>query len=126
MANESFEGLPHVMDRDLAGYQLRILYYVEPDHGLWDTRPAIFWPSKRMVVTLDEELLKKVIGTLPNPGMKVNIKSFLALVHMQHLRGISLEGDKYSRERNRHFQIMSEEEFDAAATEASQEIVWAP
>jgi hypothetical protein len=62
------ENLKKLMEGDQTGYQLHTGYILELQHGLMGFFPAIFKTTKKIVVMLDLELLKKVAATLtPRP-----------------------------------------------------------
>ncbi len=59
------------------GWELRIGYFLELEHGLMGSFPAILAETEQVVVVLGKDLAKKVQNLLPARSAKINSWFFL-------------------------------------------------
>jgi len=102
--------LSDLMGADLVGYRLMDAYWMEPVHDLFGSFPALNQSiaGSPPVVTLNEELLKKVAEMLPVKTRGIKIHSMLALVDLDNSELVFLQGNEDRRAARKFINIMTE------------------
>ncbi|MEI7891355.1 MAG: hypothetical protein WCI36_05315 [bacterium] len=120
--------LSDLMGADLNGYRLMNAYWMEPVHGLSGAFPALNQTiaGNPPVVTLNEELLKKVVEMLPAKDCGIKIHCLLALVDLYNNELVFLQENAYRISPGRKFiNILTENDLFKIKASGENPFAWA-
>lgn len=113
--------LNNLFGHDLAGWKIVRCYYLERDHNLMGTFPAID-KDNRVIFVLDKGLLKKVWEKIAKQPAKIT--TFMVIVHSAS--GIAFDlTNCYGDSRDESLYIFSADEVEILCEE-KKSIFWAP
>ncbi len=114
--------LGSIMGVDLAGFQLTRAFWLELDHTLMGTFPALVAETNEPVVCLDRELLGRIKDMLPQRRSK-EVGTF-ALANVEQESAFNIEG------RLDHgtapLILITQAKFDELCAASDQPFKWAP
>ena len=123
MSKKVPETLGELMDRDLAGWQLAMAYYLELEHGLMGFFPAIIAETGQMVLCLDENLLVGGVKELL-PERRCRQREILVLANEQEAICFQIANEHGVETKAGH--ILTDEEFEELTEGESEPFKWTP
>jgi hypothetical protein len=121
MNPRKLETLASLFDQDLAGWQITHCHFLELDHTLMGTFPAIKKGDREPIMALDKAVLQKVWGRLEHRPAKVT--SIRVIAHP--VSGVAFNLESYCQGNTHPIRILSTEEIDALC-EKEDAMCWAP
>lgn len=119
MDPQKLKKLADLFGRDLTGWQIGQCHFLELDHGLMGTFPAID-ENKEIIATLDKRALENVWKQLDRRPAKVT--SFMVVAHPAS--GVAFNLENYLKGDTEPLRILSAEAIDALCQKKS--VRWAP
>lgn len=117
---KSLKKLSDLFDLDLTGWQITLCHFLELDHTLMGSFPAID-EKRKIVATANKQALQKVWNRLPRHSAKVT--SFLAIV--QPSTGLAFSLENFHKGETEPFQVLSDTAIDALC-QRENSVSWAP
>jgi len=109
--------------KDQGDFRLTDAYFLQLDHGLMGTFPAVLDEDlEKIVVCTDRELLRQVWDHLPRRRAKVT--KITAYVSDQEKLGFMV--DCMADDKTKAFKLFTGEELDAMFTANPEAVCWAP
>ncbi len=124
---DKLQHLGEIIGKDLAGFRLAPVFWLELEHGCMGNFPALIAGSREIIFTSDRSTLRVVWGELPRKSAK--IRSQFALVHQQS--GIAfplyavLTGEVEAEEMT-PIHIRSKEDLERMISHTKEPFAWAP
>jgi len=111
-----------VLDTDLAGYQLKTVYFLELTHGLMGFFPAIIASTKKIILCSDTRTIEKVKTLLP--AHPCSQKSTLMLVNEDDTLGFDLSNNH--EKTDKPMEILTPSDFSWRIASKEKPFKWAP
>ena len=108
---ESLKSAADLLNKDLAGWQIMPCYYLELEHSLMGSFPAIRTQDNVIILVTDKALLKKVWDRLPPRSARIN-KLPKCLVHAETGITFLLGGQHFDWRNLYPLKIFSSTEID--------------
>lgn len=118
MDPQKLKKLADLFGQDLTGWQIALCYFLELNHGLMGTFPAID-EKKEIVATLDKPSIEKVWKQLEQRPSKVT--GLMVIAHPAS--GVAFSLENYHKGNTEPLHILSVEEIDALCQKNS--VRWA-
>ena len=120
MEPQKLKKLADMFGSDLSGWQIAQCHFLELDHGLWGTFPAID-ENKEIVATLDKQALENVWKRLERRPAKIT--SIMVVAHPAS--GVAFKLDNYFKGDAKPFHILSAEAINILCQKENS-VRWAP
>jgi len=102
---------------------IKPVYYLELVHGLWGFFPAIITESERIIITLDEDLLRRILEELPPRDSKINS----VLFYVNKTEEVGYPADNYTKdEKASAFLLITQKEFKLLIQKNRNPFKWTP
>jgi hypothetical protein len=122
MSPQQFQRLSGLFGHDLAGWQIAYCHFLELDHGLMGTFPAID-ENRKIVATLNKPALEKVWKQLRR--RKAKVSSIMVIANPASGVAFSLDRGYFTPEQIEPLDIFSDEQIEALCAKEGS-VRWAP
>jgi len=114
--------LGELVNRDLAGFRLMPVFWLERKHGLWGFFPAICTATEKAIIVTDKTALRVVWDHIPHRIAKIGCE--IALVHQEQRLSFPFDGRTIVNDREPD-RVFSREDLEALSREEGA-IKWFP